>query len=241
MKKTTNKKTTATVIGAFALCVCAVTATLCFTGCGSNNNSSKTETTAAPTTVAAATAAPATTPAASVQNSSDNQNTGSTQNSAAADKQESQANQQKAAFKACEAAANLYGKGNWGVASIETKTTDAGTEMYYIGVMNYSDSQSKTYYFYVDGENCSPDNSANAQAAAPEGQEEQANKQKAVYNAISKAEELYGEGNWGVSSFEQQTSSDGSTVYYIGVTNYADSQASVYYFYADADTCTPAE
>ena len=53
MKKTTNKKTTATVIGAFALCVCAVTATLCFTGCGSNNNSSKTETTAAPTTVAA--------------------------------------------------------------------------------------------------------------------------------------------------------------------------------------------
>ena len=58
---------------------------------------------------------------------------------------------------------------------------------------------------------------------------------------ISKAEELYGEGNWGVSSFEQQTSSDGSTVYYIGVTNYADSQASVYYFYADADTCTPAE
>ena len=45
MKKTTNKKTTATVIGAFALCVCAVTATLCFTGCGSNNNSSKTETT----------------------------------------------------------------------------------------------------------------------------------------------------------------------------------------------------
>lgn len=241
MKKTTNKKTTATVIGAFALCVCAVTATLCFTGCGSNNNSSKTETTAAPTTVAAATAAPATTPAASVQNSSDNQNTGSTQNSAAADKQESQANQQKAAFKACEAAANLYGKGNWGVASVETKTTDAGTEMYYIGVMNYSDSQSKTYYFYVDGENCSPDNSANDQTSSSVNQEENANKMKAVQSAVEKAKELYGEGSWRVSSCEQQTSSDGSAVYYIGVTNSTDSQGTTHYFYADGSTCTPAD
>ena len=242
MKKTTNKKTTATVIGAFALCVCAVTATLCFTGCGSNNNSSKTETTAAPTTVAATTAAPATTPAASVQNSSDDQNTGSnTQNSAATDKQELQANQHKAAFKACEAAANLYGKGDWGIANIETKTTDAGTEMYYIGVMNYSDSQSKTYYFYVDGENCSPDNSANEQASSSVNQEENANKMKAVQSAVEKANELYGEGNWVVSSCEQQTSSDGSTVYYIGVTNYTDSQGTTHYFYANGSTCTPAE
>ncbi|MBU5463055.1 hypothetical protein KQI64_10235, partial [Lachnoclostridium sp. MSJ-17] len=126
MKKTTIKRTTAITSG---LAVCALIAVLCFTGCG--NNSSKTETTTAPTTVAVTTAASATTPAASVQNSSDNQNTGSTQNSANSDEQESQADQQKAAFKACEAAANLYGKGNWGVASIETKTTDAGTEMYY--------------------------------------------------------------------------------------------------------------
>ena len=236
MKKTTIKRTTAITSG---LAVCALIAVLCFTGCG--NNSSKTETTTAPTTVAAATAASATTPAASVQNSSDNQNTGSTQNSAAADKQESQANQQKAAFKACEAAANLYGKGNWGVASIETKTTDAGTEMYYIGVMNYSDSQSKTYYFYVDGENCSPDNSANDQTSSSVNQEENANKMKAVQSAVEKAKELYGESSWHVSSCEQQTSSDGSAVYYIGVTNYTDSQGTTHYFYADGSTCTPAD
>ena len=236
MKKTTIKRTTAITSG---LAVCALIAVLCFTGCG--NNSSKTETTTAPTTVAAATAASATTPAASVQNSSDNQNTGSTQNSAAADKQESQANQQKAAFKACEAAANLYGKGNWGVASIETKTTDAGTEMYYIGVMNYSDSQSKTYYFYVDGENCSPDNSANDQTSSSVNQEENANKMKAVQSAVEKAKELYGEGSWRVSSCEQQTSSDGSAVYYIGVTNSTDSQGTTHYFYADGSTCTPAD
>lgn len=236
MKKTTIKRTTAITSG---LAVCALIAVLCFTGCG--NNSSKTETTTAPTTVAAATAASATTPAASVQNSSDNQNTGSTQNSAAADKQESQANQQKAAFKACEAAANLYGKGNWGVASIETKTTDAGTEMYYIGVMNYSDSQSKTYYFYVDGENCSPDNSANDQTSSSVNQEENANKMKAVQSAVEKAKELYGEGSWHVSSCEQQTSSDGSAVYYIGVTNSTDSQGTTHYFYADGSTCTPAD
>ncbi|SCX32400.1 hypothetical protein SAMN02910436_02817 [Ruminococcaceae bacterium P7] len=236
MKKTTIKRTTAITSG---LAVCALIAVLCFTGCG--NNSSKTETTTAPTTVAVTTAEQTTIPATSVQESADDQNSGSTQNSAAADKQESQANQQKAAFKACEAAANLYGKGNWGVASIETKTTDAGTEMYYIGVMNYSDSQSKTYYFYVDGENCSPDNSANDQTSSSVNQEENANKMKAVQSAVEKAKELYGESSWHVSSCEQQTSSDGSAVYYIGVTNSTDSQGTTHYFYADGSTCTPAD
>ena len=113
--------------------------------------------------------------------------------------------------------------------------------MYYIGVMNYSDSQSKTYYFYVDGENCSPDNSANDQTSSSVNQEENANKMKAVQSAVEKAKELYGEGSWRVSSCEQKTSSDGSAVYYIGVTNYTDSQGTTHYFYADGSTCTPAD
>ena len=69
-------------------------------------------------------------------------------------------------------AEKLCGDGNWGVASIETQTSDAGTAMYYIGVINHADSQSPTYYFYVDGENCSPDNSANGQIPASVSQEE---------------------------------------------------------------------
>ena len=237
MKKTTIKRT---AIITSALAACALIAVLCFTGCGNNN--SKTETTAASTTVAATTAASTTAAATGNQNVADDQNSGSnTQSNTAADNQEGIANQQKAATKACEAAASLYGEGNWGVASIETKTSDAGTEMYYIGVINYANAQSPTYYFYVDGDNCSPDNSATEQASDSDNQEESANKMKAVQSAVELAENLYGEGSWVVSSCEQQTASNGSTVYYIGVTNYADSQGETHYFYADGTACNVAE
>lgn len=228
-----------TIISIITIALIATLSAGCLTACGEKEGKKSSETTAAtdvattaPTLSASSQPSVQSTTAAPADNA---------QSETVSPEQESYMKQQKAIQKAVESVEQLYGQGEWGVASFEKQTSDAGTEMYYIGLVDYSNSQSPTYYFYVDDENCSPDNSANAQAAAPEGQEEQANKQKAVYNAISKAEELYGEGNWGVSSFEQQTSSDGSTVYYIGVTNYADSQASVYYFYADADTCTPAE
>lgn len=228
-----------TIISIITIALIATLSAGCLTACSEKEGKKSSETTAA---TDVATTAP--TSSASSQPSVQSTTAApadTAQSETASPEQESYMKQQKAIQKAVESAEQLYGQGEWGVASFEKQTSDTGTEMYYIGLVDYSNSQSPTYYFYVDGENCSPDNSANAQAAAPEGQEEQGNKHKAAYNAVSKAEELYGEGNWGVSSFEQQTSSDGSTVYYIGVTNYADSQASVYYFYADADTCTPAE
>ena len=228
-----------TIISIITIALIATLSAGCLTACGEKEGKKSSETTAAadvattaPTSSASSQSSVQSTTAAPEDNA---------QSETASPEQESYMKQQKAIQKAVESAEQLYGQGEWGVASFEKQTSDEGTEIYYIGLVDYSNSQSSTYYFYVDGENCSPDNSANAQAAAPEGQEEQANKQKAVYNAVSKAEELYGEGDWGVSSCEQQNSSDGSTVYYIGVTNYNDSQASIYYFYADADTCTPAE
>ena len=224
-----------TIISIISIALIATLSTVCLTACGKKEDKKASETTAS--TVAATTA-----PNSSASLQSSNQSTTAApeddaQSETASPEQESYMKQQKAIQKAVESAAQLYGQGEWGVASFEKQTSDAGTEIYYIGLVDYSNSQSPTYYFYVDGDNCSPDN----KAAAPEGQEEQANKQKAVYSAVSKAEELYGEGGWGVSSCEQQTSSDGSAVYYIGVTNYNDSQAPTYYFYADENTCTPAE
>lgn len=228
-----------TIISIISIVLIAAVSSVCLTACGKKEDKKASETTAA--TVAATTASNASSSSQSSNQSETTAAADNAQSETVSPEQESYMKQQKAIQKAVESAAQLYGQGEWGVASFEKQTSEAGTEMYYIGLVDYSNSQSPTYYFYVDGDNCSPDNSANAQAASPEGQEEQANKQKAVYNAVSKAEELYGEGNWGVSSFKQQTSSDGSIVYYIGVTNYADSQESAYYFYADADTCTPAE
>lgn len=220
-----------TIISIITIALIATLSAGCLTACGEKEGKKSSETTA-PASSASSLSSVQSTTAAPADNA---------QSETVSPEQESYMKQQKAIQKAVESVEQLYGQGEWGVASFEKQTSDAGTEMYYIGLVDYSNSQSPTYYFYVDGDNCSPDNKANAQADSSEGQEEQANKHKAVYNAVSKAEELYGEGNWGVSSCEQQTSSDGSTVYYIGVTNYADSQASVYYFYADADTCTPAE
>ena len=237
MKKTTNKKI---AIVKSVPAVCALVAVLCFTGCGKSNNSSKTETTTVPAMVTATIATPRTVAPTRVQKSVDNKEIGSsTQISEASDKQKAQADQQKATYKACEAAANLYGDGNWGVASIETQTSDAGTAMYYIGVINHADSQSPTYYFYVDGENCSPDNSANEQIPASVSQEEKANKMKAVQSAVEMAEKLCGEGNWGVASIETQTSDAGTAMYYIGVINHSNSQSPIYYFYVDGENCSP--
>ena len=56
MKKTTNKRTVATVIGAIMIYACTLTATFCFTGCESTSNNSNTGTTAAVTTVSVTTA-----------------------------------------------------------------------------------------------------------------------------------------------------------------------------------------
>ena len=57
--------------------------------------------------------------------------------------------------------------------------------------------------------------------------------QKAVQDAIEKAAELYGDGDWRVESFEKTTDPDGIACYYIGVVNYANPHSPTYHFYTD--------
>ena len=56
MKKTTNKRTAATVIGAIIIFACTLTSTFSFTVCGSTSDNSNTGTTEAATTVSVTTA-----------------------------------------------------------------------------------------------------------------------------------------------------------------------------------------
>ena len=66
------------------------------------------------------------------------------------------------------------------------------------------------------------------------------NQQKAIQNAIARTEELYGQGEWGVSSFEAATAPDGAQGYYIGVMDYSDVNSPIYYFYAGYQFCYEA-
>ena len=59
-------------------------------------------------------------------------------------------------------ATQIYGEGDWRAASFQEATTSDGKACWYVGVINYSNSQSPTYYFYSGNGFTYPDGEANA-------------------------------------------------------------------------------
>ena len=230
------------IISVLSICMAAaMMLSLC--ACGKSAGTDATATTSASTAATTpsgktgATAATATRPAATQANGAANsagsaENSG--QNDATSAGQQDDAARQNAVQNAVEKAESLYGEGDWRVASVEETTDQSGEPCYYVGLINYSNSQSPTYYFYSSDKFCTPD-SNNENAAQGSGSNEQNNdsdKQQVLQNVIASATQIYGEGDWRAASFQEATTSDGKACWYVGVINYSNSQSPTYYFYS---------
>ena len=62
--------------------------------------------------------------------------------------QQDDSSQQHAIQGVISLANQMYGEGDWRIASVIDATTPSGEACWYIGAINYSKSQSPTYYFY---------------------------------------------------------------------------------------------
>ena len=58
--------------------------------------------------------------------------------------------EQKAGENALAGAADQIGEGDWRIVSTEKSTSPDGIDCWKVGVVNYADAQSPTYYFYCD-------------------------------------------------------------------------------------------
>ena len=135
------------VLSILALCmVAAMSLSLC--ACGQNASSDSTTTTAASTKATVATAASTKADSKQSDGAASSAVNNSEQSETTAKGQTDDSEQQKAIQKAIENAESLYGEGDWRVASIQETADSNGTPCYRVGLINYSNSQSPTYYFY---------------------------------------------------------------------------------------------
>ena len=146
------------VLSILAVCM-AASMSLSLCACGQNASSDSTATTAASTKATVATAA--STKADSKQSAVSASSTvnNSEQSETTSNGQTDDSEQQKAIRKATENAASLYGEGDWRVASIQETVDSNGSPCYRVGLINYSNSQSPTYYFLSSSTFCYPDTS----------------------------------------------------------------------------------
>lgn len=78
------------------------------------------------------------------------------------------------------------------------------------------------------------------EATAADEQQEAFDQNTAVQNAIDRAAELHGAGDWICVSVEEATAPDGAQGYKVGVTNDADPSSPTYYFYSGYLFCYEA-
>ena len=199
--------------------------------CGQNASSDSTATTAASTKATVATAA--STKADSKQSAVSASSTvnNSEQSETTSNGQTDDSEQQKAIRKATENAASLYGEGDWRVASIQETVDSNGSPCYRVGLINYSNSQSPTYYFLSSSSN---------EGNGSENQQDDSSQQHAIQGVISLANQMYGEGDWRIASVIDATTPSGEACWYIGAINYSKSQSPTYYFYS-SDSFTYAD
>lgn len=112
------------------------------------------------------------------------------------------------------------------------------TPCYRVGLINYSNSQSPTYYFLSSSTFCYPDTSNEGNGS--ENQQDDSSQQHAIQGVISLANQMYGEGDWRIASVIDATTPSGEACWYIGAINYSKSQSPTYYFYS-SDSFTYAD
>ncbi len=225
------------VLSILAVCM-AASMSLSLCACGQNASSDSTATTAASTKATVATAA--STKADSKQSAVSASSTvnNSEQSETTSNGQTDDSEQQKAIRKATENAASLYGEGDWRVASIQETVDSNGSPCYRVGLINYSNSQSPTYYFLSSSTFCCPDSSNEGNGS--ENQQDDSSQQHAIQGVISLANQMYGEGDWRIASVIDATTPSGEACWYIGAINYSKSQSPTYYFYS-SDSFTYAD
>lgn len=225
------------VLSILAVCM-AASMSLSLCACGQNASSDSTATTAASTKATVATAA--STKADSKQSAVSASSTvnNSEQSETTSNGQTDDSEQQKAIRKATENAASLYGEGDWRVASIQETVDSNGSPCYRLGLINYSNSQSPTYYFLSSSIFCYPDTSNEGNGS--ENQQDDSSQQHAIQGVISLANQMYGEGDWRIASVIDATTPSGEACWYIGAINYSKSQSPTYYFYS-SDSFTYAD
>lgn len=150
------------VLSIIAICLAAMMM-LSLVGCSKNADTDPTAATEATkaTETTAATTAPTTAPTEKADNADTNTSVNSDTADADTDWYNSEETQRSMAQqKVVQRAKELYGAGDWRVVSTEKSTDTSGLPCWYVGVVNYSNSQSPTYYFYCDPEfYCYPDDS----------------------------------------------------------------------------------
>ena len=217
----------------FSVLAICITAAMAVSLCGCGNNTSEVSATTSKveaTTKAAATTVPAATTKAAAQSA-----TGSSESSESAT---AGFNEQDATKQAVQKAAELYGDGDWRLASSEKTTDPNGQSCYRIGLINYSNSQSPTYYFYSGESFCYLDESDNSESSG--GQQSESGQDYAVQKALALASQMYGEGDWRVESAIEAMTPSGQPCWYVGAVNYSNSQSPTYYFYS-SDSFTYAD
>ena len=223
------KKTSFSII---AVVLCVVLAAFVFSACKKADDKATEATTATTTATTAATTA-----ATTVAGNQGGQSGQSGQSKSSQGGSSSGTfTQQDAINNAVERAVALYGAGDWRTESCVEATAPDGAHGYKVGLINYANSQSPTYYFYSGYLFCYP-----AEDGSAEDQQIAVDQQKAVQVACERAAELYGQGNWGQVSCEPATSPDGASCYLVGVVNYDDAQSPTYYFYSGYQFVYPAQ
>ena len=224
------------------LAVCtaaALMAALC--GCNSNANSEASGTTAGTTVATTAPTLATTKPAEKKSGIVSDSNT--EQSTTSLSGQQDDADSKKAVQAAIAKAEELYGQGDWRVSSCEEITDSNGQPCWHVGLIDYSKSQSPTYYFYSGSQFCYADNSGDTSATESSDNDEQKNngsRQKSVNDVIALANQMYGEGDWRIESVIEATTPSGEPCWYIGAVNYSNSQSPTYYFYS-SDSFTYAD
>ena len=225
------------VLSILAVCM-AASMSLSLCACGQNASSDSTATTAASTKATVATAASTKVDSKQSDVAASSAVSGSEQSETTAKGQTDDSEQQKAIQKATENAASLYGEGDWRVASIQETVDSNGSPCYRVGLINYSNSQSPTYYFLSSSTFCYPDTSNEGNGS--ENQQDDSSQQHAIQGVISLANQMYGEGDWRIASVIDATTPSGEACWYIGAINYSKSQSPTYYFYS-SDSFTYAD